>query len=254
MIKRVIFFLSCMLVMMTASAGGRPQWVQRGEQSLNGLRSTDAYEFKIVVSQGRSLADLKDNRLGALADYVGKQNQITGKAVSEAVSEQTGGDYNEKETFRMVFKNEFSTDVFYATLVDDYWEQAGNGEYTYWALFAVSSKAEPSKFDRFSTSTSYGAGPVALSVIPGVGQIVKGQKAKGISMMGGAAVGAGAIVFCESQRAAYMSLARSQPVLPRRIRPRPTILPSAATWPSAPRLRSASIASLTLPSVLAHDG
>jgi len=197
--------------MAQAGNGQKPQWVQKGEQSLNSMRSTDAYEFKIVVSQGHSLANLKDNRMNALADYVGKQNQITGQAVSEAVSEQTNGDYNEKETFRMVFKNEFSTDVFYATLVDDYWEQSKDGEYTYWALFAISSKAVPTTFDRFSTSTSYGAAPVTMSVIPGVGQFYKGQKTKGLIMMGGAAVGAGAIVFCESHRAAYMSLAHSQP-------------------------------------------
>ena len=211
--KRYILVILTLAFAFTAEAGNgqKPQWVQKGEQSLNSMRSTDAYEFKIVVSQGRSLANLKDNRLNALADYVGKQNQITGKAVSEAMSEQTNGDYNEKETFRMVFKNEFSTDVFYATLVDDYWEQSKDGEYTYWALFAVSSKAVPTTSDRFSTSTSYGAAPVAMSVIPGVGQFYKGQKTKGLVMMGGAAVGAGAIVFCESHRAAYMSLAHSQP-------------------------------------------
>ena len=211
--KRFLLSLFIFAFALAAEAGNgiKPQWVQKGEQSLNDKRSTDAYEFKVVVEQGRSLADLKDNRLNALADYVGKQNKITGKAVSEAVSEQTNGDYNEKETFRMVFKNDFSTDVFYATLVDDYWEQAKNGEYTYWALFAVSSKADPSNFDHFSTTTSYGAAPVAMSVIPGVGQFYKGQKTKGLVMMSGAAIGVGTIVFCESHRAAYMSLARSQP-------------------------------------------
>ena len=209
--KRIFIFIACLLVTMANMAGIRPQWVQKGEQSLNIKRSTDAYEFKIVVSQGRSLADLKDNRLNALADYVGKQNQISGTAVSEAINEQTNGDINERETFRMVFKNDFSTEVFYATLVDDYWELARDGEYTYWALFAVSRKAEPTTFDRFSTTTSYGAAAVAMSVIPGVGQFYKGQKTKGIVMMGGAAIGTGAIIFCESHRAAYMSLAHSQP-------------------------------------------
>ena len=211
--KRNIFALLCLVFALTTEAGNgvKPQWVQKGEQSLNDKRSTDAYEFKIVVSQGRSLADLKDNRLNTLADYVGKQNQITGKAVSEAVNEQTGGNINERETFRMVFQNDYRTDVFYATLVDDYWEQAKDGEYTYWALFAVSSKADPSTFDRFSTTTSYGAAPIAMSIIPGVGQFYKGQTTKGIALMGGAAVSAGALIFCESHRAAYMSLARSQP-------------------------------------------
>ena len=50
-----------------------------------------------------------------------------------------------------------------------------------------------------------------MSVIPGAGQLYKGQRLKGSLMMGGAALGAGAIILCESRRSYYQTRIIEQP-------------------------------------------
>ena len=209
--KKSLFLFVCLMLGLAIEvsaahrSGNRPQWVSKGEQSLNDKRSNDSYYFKVIRISGRELQQLRRESVNTLADYIGKENKITGMSVTEAENINIGNDISSSETFRMTFKNEFSTDEFQAALVDDYWEQPDKfGEYMYYALYAVSERplsAGAARFDHFEVSRSYGAAPALMSIIPGVGQLYKGQKVKGFLMLGGAVLCAGAIVLCENQRA-----------------------------------------------------
>lgn len=199
-----------------ARSGQKPQWVSKGESSLNNKRSNNTYYFKVVHNIGSDLQELRRGNANALADYIGKQNQIKGISVTELTNRTDGGGAHSDGTFNMMFTNEFSSDVFYATLIDEYWENeaphAGVPEYHYYALFAVSAAgARRPSFDQFEVTRSYGAGPTLMSVIPGVGQLYKGQRLKGSLMLGGAALGAGVIILCESRRSYYQTRMVEQP-------------------------------------------
>lgn len=199
---------SLFLLTPSVTAATRPQWVTKGEGPLNAQRTNDTYYFKVIQSFGHDLSALKQNSINTLADYIGKENQISGQAVTELESNNVDGSVSDREHFRMTFKNDFTTEVFQASLVDDYWEADGRGEYHYCALYAVSEKGRQ---PRFEVTRSYGALPAVMSVIPGAGQLYKGQKVKGFCMIGGAVLGAGAIILCENRRAYNETRIAEQP-------------------------------------------
>ena len=198
------------------SSGHKPQWVSKGESSLNARRTNDTYYFKIIGSMGSDVQQLREGNAKRLAEYIGTRNQISGLSVTNISNTQVGHDVTGTQQFNMEFRNEFSSDVFYASLVDEYWELVsspyGLQEYHYYALYAVSSNGHVKPvFDRFEVTRSYGAAPTVMSIIPGVGQFYKGQKLKGGLMLGGAAIGAGAIVLCENRRSYYQTRIIEQP-------------------------------------------
>lgn len=196
-------------------ASPRPRWVSSGEAALNARRSNSTYYFKIVQNIGPDLATLKQNNIKALSDYIGSVNNVKGLTVTDMKNLTEAGVAHTTTDFSLMFTNEFTADVFYAALVDEYWEQEGSGptpDYHYYALFAVSSNgSQRPVLDRFEPSRRYGAAPAFMSVIPGVGQLYKGQRLKGCLMLGGAALGAGAIIYCENRRAYYQTRIIEQP-------------------------------------------
>lgn len=189
----------------------KPQWLSKGEASLNAQRTNSTYYFKVVQNIGTDLAQLRRANANALADFIGKRNQIEGLEATE-ISNTTGtGGVSTTEKYNMVFKNRFSSEAFYAQLVDEYWEYNGT-DYNYYALFAVSANGSVRPtFDRFEVTRSYGALPAVMSVVPGVGQLYKGQKLKGCLMLGGAALGVGSIILCENRRSYYQTRIAEEP-------------------------------------------
>lgn len=218
----ILFCSICFLAFLPLQAnaerrsGSKPQWVRKGESSLNDHRTNDTYYFKVIGSLGNDLHQLRQGNIQRLVEYIGTRNHIEGLSVTEMSNLNENGRVSAKTDFSMVFKNEFSSDVFYASLVDEYWEEVktafGGYEYQYYALYAVSSDGgmKPD-FDRFEVTRSYGAAPAVMSIIPGVGQLYKGQKLKGCLMLGGAVVGAGAIILCENRRSYYQTRIIEQP-------------------------------------------
>ncbi len=212
----IVLSFYCCLDMHASSSGPKPQWVSKGETTLNAARSNDSYYFKVIQNVGSDLQQLRKGNTNALADFIGKQNNVKGLETID-ISNRSGTEgVTTKEDYNLVFKNEFSTDAFYASLVDEYWEVVktplGTREYHYYALYAVSTKGDVKpNFDRFEVTRNYGALPAVMSVIPGVGQLYKGQTLKGAFMLGGAAIGAGAIILCENRRAYYQTRIIEEP-------------------------------------------
>ena len=216
--------LMCILFFMTAtpllagsgSAGPKPQWLSKGEEILNTQRTNDTYYFKVIRTYGSTLTEAKNARTAALAEHIGKRNKIEGESVTTMGQEQISDNYTEHESFDITFKNEFSTDVFHSQLVDEWWELAslpdGGHEYNYYTLFAISERGDGQvQFDHVEVSRTYGAAPIFMSIIPGAGQLYKGQKLKGWCMMGGAVAGVAAILFCENERSSYVAKMHEQP-------------------------------------------
>lgn len=211
-----LFLWSPAAIQAQSASGRKPQWVSKGESSLNARRTNDTYYFKIIGSMGTDVQQLREGNAKRLAEYIGTRNQVSGLSVTNISNTQVGHEVSGMQQFNMEFRNEFSSDVFYASLVDEYWELVSSSyglqEYHYYALYAVSSngRVKPD-FDRFEVTRSYGAAPALMSIIPGVGQFYKGQKLKGGLMLGGAVIGAGAIILCENRRAYYQTRIIEQP-------------------------------------------
>ena len=217
--------LFCVIAFMTMTplqahaerpSTSKPQWVSKGESSLNDRRSNSTYFFKVIQNIGSEIQQLRNANTNALADFIGKRNQIEGLEVTDVSNTSGTNGVSSTEQYNMVFKNRFSTEAFYASLVDEYWEEAtapsGLKEYHYYALYAVSTSGnEKPVFDRFEVTREYGAAPIVMSIIPGVGQLYKGQKLKGSMMLGSAAIGTAAIILCENRRSYYQTRILEQP-------------------------------------------
>ena len=86
-------------------SGSKPQWVSKGETSLNNQRSNHSYYFKVIQSTGNDLQTLINNRIVNLANYIGQSNNLSGTATTEIVNAQQGGTVQSSSSFRVTFKN-----------------------------------------------------------------------------------------------------------------------------------------------------
>ena len=95
--------------------------------------------------------------------------------------------------------------------IDEYWVKTG-GTYFVTTLYTVADQNMygGSYYDRISTTSRYGAAGFA-SVIPGAGQFLKGDVAKGVSFLVADVACAAGIILCESTRAAYAAKVKQQP-------------------------------------------
>lgn len=88
-------------------------------------------------------------------------------------------------------------------LADEWWSQKP-GDRRYCALYQVATN-NYAVFDNVYPTNNYGAGPLFMSIIPGVGQFYKGDPVKGGLLLGGCAVTGAGVVFLESQRKAFVN-------------------------------------------------
>lgn len=195
----------------TISAGSdmKPQWKTKGENYLNNQIPDKSYDFKIAHSWGSSLSEARQGKIQALAGRFA--NSDTYRVEESLESENVRGKAaHSSVTYREKVTNQQTTKIFYHIEVDEYWEWT-DGVYHLYTLYATSKDDQEPVFDHFSTTTSYGATPVLMSIIPGVGQFHKGSTFKGICLLAGvAACGLGAL-FCENERSDYKNKMKEQP-------------------------------------------
>lgn len=211
----ILMMLICTVAFAQEEKSGmKPEWLSKGEESMNAKRSNDMYYFKIVANTGESLEELRKERTTALANHIEQTNQISGVETTSGKVVDDNGSIMESRNYEFSFTNKSETVVFHAKLVDEYWTRHMENDknvYEYYALFAVSSKGTEPIFDDFETTTSYGSKALLKSIIPGVGQIYKGSATKGYMIIGGEVACIGGIIFCESQRSSYSKKMKEQP-------------------------------------------
>lgn len=213
MIRKILLMALISVLLPVWAVGGtankKPQWLTKGTHSLESKRSNDTYHFLQVKNMGPNLQQLQERKIRSLTDKIVSENKLEGVEEVDATNTQSKESHS---TITYIDKatNQRKTMTFYYKLVDEYWEWDGSS-YDYYALFAVADSGKIPVFDDFSTSSIYGAAPVVMSIIPGVGQMYKGSTVKGVCLLGGAAaLGVGALL-CENQRADYHNKTIEQP-------------------------------------------
>lgn len=208
--KKIAMLLPAVLLALSVSAETRPQWVQKGVESLNNKVTDRAYGFQSfrTVSADRNRLELE--RFKPLMEYVGGEYGVAVESMSLDRLAASGG----RATYRISFPQAGGTSVVYAQLVDD-WMHLEEGESESWGfnlhqLYAVSDRDAVPQFDNFTVSERYGVAPVLMSLVPGLGQIYKGQKVKGYTILGAEAVLVGGIIYGELERARYVRLGKEE--------------------------------------------
>ena len=200
----------------------RPQWMTK---QLPTPRSA-GYIFVKAEGSGSSLEAARQSCLVELASYLETERGLQiNSHFQQHSSMTTTKNYNEHRSSNANMAYDFTqTDNFNMEViekgrkinmvcrtVDEYWVKTG-GTYFVTTLYTVADQNMygGSYYDRISTTSRYGAAGFA-SVIPGAGQFLKGDVAKGVSFLVADVACAAGIILCESTRAAYAAKVKQQP-------------------------------------------
>lgn len=200
-LKTIVITMLCLVVWASADAAKpAPRWVQKGENEigrLNKKRSNDTYAFRLLQQSDADEDVIELNRFKPLLDYVNSAYGVSqDKMVVDSVVLA-----DDRTVYTVSFDRGGQSDVVYAQLVDEYtrFDTHVNGAFDYdnYQLYALSS--EPGvmpDYDNFTLTRRYNAAQsTVMSLIPGLGQIHKGQKVKGYTIMGCEALFIGGIIY-----------------------------------------------------------
>lgn len=199
--------VSLLLLSAAASAQTKPQWVQNGVKALNRARSNDGYEFRTFTTTGQNIRTLEAQGLMPLKEYAGGLYGVGAEQMLVDTLDLGGGE----TALRISLPSSDGSSQLCAQLVDE-WSQF-NDDIDEWGfdlhrLYAISEGSAAPQFDDFTLTSNYGLKPMWMSLIPGVGQIYKGQKAKGYAILGSEVVLAGVAIYSAAEMARYNRLAR----------------------------------------------
>lgn len=162
--------------------------------------------------------------------YVDNLNEVPEKAVMELANylpREWGVRYGSAKEFQATGTNESQLMVEVSSyggkaeqvpmrclMVDSYWEYVQMGyknQYRCYVLYQVKRpNASPNVVEHVRITDRYGFAPVAISIIPGAGQMYKGSYLKGGLIMGSSVLCAGGIVLCEATKGSYQALANKE--------------------------------------------
>lgn len=129
------------------------------------------------------------------------------KKKSNSARNEYGLNENIETEYILTYKVETDTVNAVFRKVDEYWEPISTGTtiiYHCHTLYAIAENPEYVNFDQITFSYKYGGDALWRSaLVPGFGQIYKGHKAKGLSIMGGEVFLISGIIFCESRRSDF---------------------------------------------------
>lgn len=200
----------------------RPQWITK--QIPEPLSNT--YIFVKAEGVGGSLAAARQACLADLGNYLEtERGLVINSHIHQQSSMTTTHTYdkrlnkNAKMSYQSTQTDDFSMEIIengrkinmQCRTIDEYWVKKG-GVYFVTTLYTIAdqNKYGGSYHDDIQTTTRYGAAGL-LSVIPGAGQMYKGDYGKGITFLTAGVAGAAGIILCESTRHGYAAKVHQQP-------------------------------------------
>jgi hypothetical protein len=191
---------------MRSSDKYQPQWIQKTPEASNN-------SFQYIRAEGiaenaedaekRTLRNMFNKIPQTWKITVSDEVEITGGITVENGGRATG---STTTVYTAHVKQEGEEVQLQYRVVDHYWEQVkinGKIQYRSYVLYAVAKPKSVAYFDDVTTTSKYGVDALSRSIIPGWGQLYKGNKAKGISIIAGEALLVGGVVVCEGLRVDY---------------------------------------------------
>lgn len=185
-------------LLATSTLAQKPKWVDNTPQELN-----HTYKFVEVISYATDIASAREEAKKKLASNeqlvrTVQVNVETGK-LRKVEQTVTNGKMDETIRDKVDIQMKVSGKQFdlQAYPVDEYFTHE-QGMVKMHTLYMVAVQDDP-VFDRTYLTTNYGATPIAMSIIPGLGQWYKGSKVKGICMFAAEAAAVAGIIICNNQ-------------------------------------------------------
>lgn len=210
--KIAVLLFVIVLHFVIADAQPKPHWVQKGVKSMNNECSNKSYGFHTFATFGADINQLETERFKPLMEYVSKEYGID---IGGMKLDSLNSDGCSRTTYRLSFLSQDgeASEVF-AQLVDDwsrYEDNVDSWGFELHQLYAVSERNVQPQFDNFRLTSNYGIKPLFLSIIPGLGQIYKGQRAKGYAILGAEALLLAGGVYSVTEVGRYNRLAKKNP-------------------------------------------
>lgn len=205
-IGRVLMLVAALSISMGALAQGKPRWVSKGVKELNAKRISDTYTFQMFQEESSEEGILTIDRFRPLENYVASVYGVNPYTIDLDSIEASG---TSPKLYTLTFDNGGRPHTVYAQEVDTYKRLEDYVDNTfkmnYYQLFAVTNPdVNTPAFDKFTISRRYNAGKAtAMSLIPGLGQLYKGQTVKGALFMSVDVALFGLLAFSEIQRHHY---------------------------------------------------
>lgn len=200
------------LFTVTAHSEPAPRWVKKGVGELDKMRTNMSYGFHVFHEEDQNKSIFELNRFKPLLDYVDK---TYGVSHTEIFIDSIPANGTLPTTYTLNFNKDGGIQTVYARLVDSYAKMTdyadNTSDYNFWQLYAISEPGMIPDFDKFVLKRKYGIKPLFMSIIPGLGQIYKGEPAKGYSFLGVEAAMVASIVFATVKANQWNNLAHERP-------------------------------------------
>lgn len=189
----------------------KPLWAIKGVKHLNDHRINKDYEFVAFHHELTDQNIIPDDSIAILRLNMAEYFNVNPDQISiESIDDTNLSRLTYIISFPSIDKEEITR--VYVQPVDSYQKYNNNidGSFDYKLdeLYAISEKDVTPHFDNFKLTRSYGVKPVFMSLIPGLGQIYKGQPVKGYSLLGAEVVLCSTIAVGELNRSYYLKKAR----------------------------------------------
>lgn len=202
---------ACAQKVLERSEKLRPAWLaNRTPKSSN-----TTFHYQVTEGEHQELQDARHSCLLNLSTYIKRTHHISEQAVAEIKLEQENGNPSESESYHFSYDIQGEQVTITSCKYDEYWEYLvypnGKRVYRCYTLYGVADKANPA-FDRLTFSRKYGLRGFARSlVVPGWGQLYKGNTAKGACILGGEVALITGILVAENLRSSYVKKMHEQP-------------------------------------------
>lgn len=177
------------------------------------------YTFEVTfVDMASSLDGARQASKKELYNMIAKRENISVQEVYDYKSQQQGSglDITEKsdEVYTMKIQSQGESVNLTYKKIDEYWIEEQHGSVKSFKLYTLYAVARSGMFPTYNDveiTEKYGFGPVALSLIPGAGQMYKGSYLKGGLILGSEVVLISSVILCENQRIDYHNKVKEQP-------------------------------------------
>lgn len=218
-LPRILLTAVTAVLALSAQSQDKPRWAIKGVDDLNKERTNETYRFVKFETFGGDLALLRNESSTPLVEYLAStfglpddRASVSELSAPETIERSLPNDSEVTQGISRDFAITFAgdnTSTFYARLVDEYVSFDDNVDetydYTLYQLYEVSNREDGimPEYDDCYFTRSYNTGALIHSIIPGMGQLYKGQNTKAYCIWGGEAVCIAAALWCEKRRADY---------------------------------------------------
>lgn len=209
----LLIFIFPFISITFSKAEPTPRWVKKGVKELERKRSNESYSFHIFQQSEENKSAFEFNPFKPLLDYIDATYDVP---TSQLSVDSIPGNGTLPTTYFVTFEKDCLEQKIYAKKIDTYqkFENYPDGSFDYdlYQLYAISNPGYASPdFDHFYLKRKYGVKPVLMSLIPGLGQIYKGEQAKGYAFLGVEAAMVASIIYTSDRARHWTNLGKNHP-------------------------------------------